>query len=146
MDAGCYCLSFVRAMAGVAPSRVLATSLLHPSGVDRSTMALLEFPTGLQAQISCSFETAFHRSATLTGANGMLEFSYPNSPFEGEKPTYMIRPKNKRSYAFDTKSLKAGGGFRLEFGGPRQHDQGQARRLRQSSARNPSTTPGLSPP
>ncbi len=114
MDAGCYCVSFVRAMAGVAPHRVKAASRMHPSGVDVATMALLEFPGGLQAEISCSFESAFHRSATLIGAHGVLGFAFPNSPLPGEQPTYSIRRADARSYEFDTLPLRAGAGFRLE--------------------------------
>jgi xylose dehydrogenase (NAD/NADP) len=114
MDAGCYCVSFARAMAGVAPKRVKAAAKMHPSGVDVATMALLEFPDGLQAQITCSFESGFHRSATLIGAQGVLDFAFPNSPFPGERPTYRIRRAGTRSYEFDTMDLRAGPGFRLE--------------------------------
>lgn len=114
MDAGCYCISFVRAVTGMAPSGIRATSRLHPSGVDNSTVAMLDFPDGVQAQISCSFESAFHRSAALIGAQGILEFAFPNSPLPGEPATFRIRLNNSRSYDFETRPLTAGGGFQLE--------------------------------
>jgi xylose dehydrogenase (NAD/NADP) len=114
MDAGCYCVSFARAIAGIAPSRVQASSRLHPSGVDNATVAMLDFPNGLQAHISCSFETAFHRSATLIGAKGVLEFAFPNSPLPGEPPTFRTRLNNARSLNFETSPLKVGSGFQLE--------------------------------
>ncbi|MEO5738828.1 MAG: Gfo/Idh/MocA family oxidoreductase, partial [Variovorax sp.] len=70
MDAGSYPVSFVRTVAGVAPSRVSAMSRWGETGVDLTTMATLEYPDGLLAQISCSFTTARHRHAFISGDAG----------------------------------------------------------------------------
>ncbi len=57
MDAGCYPVSLVRTVAGERPRRVHAVAKWAPSGVDLTLLASLEFPSGLLAQISCSFAT-----------------------------------------------------------------------------------------
>ena len=52
MDAGSYPVSFVRMIAGERPRRASAFAQLAPTGVDRTLTGLLEFPSGLLAQIS----------------------------------------------------------------------------------------------
>lgn len=78
MDAGSYPVSLTRMIAGARPKRVLAASIRAPSGVDSTTMATLEFPDDLMAQISCSFATARHRHAFIAGDAGSIFTTYLN--------------------------------------------------------------------
>ncbi len=78
MDAGSYPVSFVRTVAGSAPSRVSALSRWGATGVDLATMATLEYPDGLLAQISCSFNSARYRHAFIAGDAGSIATTYFN--------------------------------------------------------------------
>ena len=78
MDAGCYPVSLVRTVAGRRPRRVHAVAKWAPSGVDMTLMASLEFPSGLLAQISCSFATIRHRRAFIAGDAGSIDTTYFN--------------------------------------------------------------------
>ena len=80
LDAGSYAVSFVRIVAGERPSRVHAAATWESSGVDRTLVATLEFPSGLLGQVSCSFAVAFHRHAMIAGENGVIETTYSNHP------------------------------------------------------------------
>ncbi len=78
MDAGCYPVSLVRTVAGERPRRVHAVAKWAPSGVDLTLLASLEFPSGLLAQISCSFATIRHRRAFIAGDAGSIDTTYFN--------------------------------------------------------------------
>ena len=78
MDAGSYPASLVRTIAGARPIRVHAASRWAESGVDLSTLATLEFASGLLAQISCSFATVRHRHAFIAGDAGSIVTTYFN--------------------------------------------------------------------
>jgi predicted dehydrogenase len=79
MDAGCYAVSFVRAVAGTRPVRVQAIARWGTTGVDLTTMGALQFGSGLLAQISCSFTTARRRHAFIAGATGSISTTYYNN-------------------------------------------------------------------
>jgi xylose dehydrogenase (NAD/NADP) len=90
LDAGSYAVSLVRLVAGERPARVNATSHgFH--GVDRTTVALLEFENGIFAQVSCSFATAYHRHALIAGDEGIIETTYLNHPPIGGAPEIFLR-------------------------------------------------------
>ncbi len=72
LDAGTYPVSLVRMLAGQRPTRVYASARWHTSGVDETVIASLEHPSGLLAQISCSFATDLHREALIAGTAGVL--------------------------------------------------------------------------
>ena len=91
MDAGSYPVSLVRMVAGAAPSRVHASSRWAPSGVDRTTMATLEFADGLLAQVSCSFDTARHRHAIIVGNAGSITTTYFNDTSAELPPLLHVR-------------------------------------------------------
>jgi predicted dehydrogenase len=78
MDAGSYPVSFVRTVAGERPLRVHATSQWSSTGVDITTLATLEFASGLLAQISSTFDTARHRHAFIAGDAGSIATTYFN--------------------------------------------------------------------
>jgi predicted dehydrogenase len=91
MDAGSYPVSFVRTVAGAAPSRVSAMSRWGATGVDVTTMATLEYPDGLLAQISCSFTTARHRHAFIAGDAGSIATAYFNDTGPAFPPLVDVR-------------------------------------------------------
>src|SRR4030095_16245107 len=65
MDAGSYPISLVRMVAGERPVRVQAMARIAESGVDRTLVGSVDFPSGLLAQVSCSFATARHCQAFI---------------------------------------------------------------------------------
>ncbi|VTU21371.1 1,5-anhydro-D-fructose reductase [Variovorax sp. PBL-H6] len=91
MDAGSYPVSFVRMVAGTAPVRVSALSCWGATGVDLTTMATLEYPDGLLAQISCSFTTARHRHAFISGDAGSISTPYFNDTGAAFPPLVDVR-------------------------------------------------------
>jgi xylose dehydrogenase (NAD/NADP) len=76
MDVGCYCVSGSRLIAGMEPSRVFGVQTLTPTGVDRSISGLLEFPSGLAAEIVCGFASN-HRSLEVFGSRGNIVLADP---------------------------------------------------------------------
>ena len=90
LDAGCYAVSFVRQILGRRPTRVSAVARFA-HGVDQTLVATLEHEGGGLAQISCSFATAVHRHALITGSAGVIETGYPNHTSREAKPSYRIK-------------------------------------------------------
>jgi D-xylose 1-dehydrogenase (NADP+, D-xylono-1,5-lactone-forming) len=71
MDVGCYAVSGARLVAGADPVRVFGKQGLGPTGVDTRFSAMLEFPSGLVAEIVAGF-TSNHRSLEAIGNRGTL--------------------------------------------------------------------------
>jgi xylose dehydrogenase (NAD/NADP) len=90
-DAGCYPVSLVRTVAGERPRRVQAMAQWSESGVDRSLIASIEFPSGALAQISCSFATARHRNAQIVGDQGSIVTTYYNDTSAAFPPVLDVR-------------------------------------------------------
>jgi predicted dehydrogenase len=78
LDAGSYAVSLVSVVMGCAPARVTARSTMTDTGVDMSTMALMEYADGRRAQISCAMDGANHRHATIVGSEGTIYTEYLN--------------------------------------------------------------------
>jgi predicted dehydrogenase len=91
MDAGSYPVSFVRTVTGTKPTRVFAISRPADSGVDLTTLAVLEFPNGLLAQISCSFATVRHRHAFIAGDAGSISTTYFNDTSTAFPPILEVK-------------------------------------------------------
>lgn len=91
MDAGSYPVSLVRTIAGTKPTRVFAQSRWTESGVDLTTLATLEFASGLLAQISCSFATARHRHAFIAGDAGSISTTYFNDTSAAFPPVLEVK-------------------------------------------------------
>jgi xylose dehydrogenase (NAD/NADP) len=89
-DVGCYGLNAARLFAGEEPSRFRTLAREGPSGVDLSLTALLEFPSGVLAQVDCSFEQPFRCSLELSGTRGMIEVPLAYLPPARAKPTATI--------------------------------------------------------
>lgn len=113
-DAGSYAVSLVRLVAGKRPLRVQATSQMDANGVDITTLANIEFPDGLLAQVACSFAAAYHRSASISGENGIIETNYLNHPPVGGPAVLQIRRGLPMTVPFEAIPVPAGNGFRLE--------------------------------
>jgi len=113
-DAGSYAVSFVRMVAGLRPLRVQASSYRDRNGVDRTTVANIEFPGGLLAQAACSFDTAYHRHASIAGDKGVIETNYLNHPPMGGPPVLQIRRGIPAQAPFEPAQVPEGNGFELE--------------------------------
>ncbi|MDE2363265.1 MAG: Gfo/Idh/MocA family oxidoreductase [Hyphomicrobiales bacterium] len=113
-DAGSYAVSLVRIAAGVRPARVQALAQYDGNGVDRTTLASMAFSDGAMAQISCSFATAFHRSASIGGDKGVIETNYLNHPPNSGPALLQIRRSVAIGAPLEPVAVPDGNGFRLE--------------------------------
>ena len=114
LDAGSYVTSFIRMVAGERPARVSAVSHWLDSGVDNATAATMEFPSGLVAQLSCSFSAAYHRHALIAGDAGVIETTFLNHPPLGGPPTVNIRRGTTPDTPREVIEATGGNGFLLE--------------------------------
>jgi predicted dehydrogenase len=115
LDAGSYSMSLARLAVGERPARALAAQRLTQSGVDQTVAAILEFPGGAIAQVSCSMSTAFHRHAIIIGDAGVIETSYSNhAPAGSSKLTLRIKRGTTGTVPFEAEEIPAGDGFRAE--------------------------------
>ena len=114
MDAGCYPISLVRGIAGERPTRVHAMARWAGSGVDLSLVASLEFPSGLLAQVSCSFATIRHRHAFIAGDNGSIGTTYFNDTSATFPPLLDVRRGNGWDAQRETIDTASSNGFLAE--------------------------------
>lgn len=114
LDAGSYAVSLALLAAAQRPERVNATVRWSETGVDLSTVATLEFPSGALAQISCSFATAFHRHALIVGDGGTIETTYLNHPPVGGPPILTIRRGTTNAVVPEIVEVPPGNGFLAE--------------------------------
>ena len=114
MDAGSYPVSLVRMVAGERPTRVHAMARFTDRGVDSTLIGSIDFPSGLLAQISCSFGTARHRHAVIIGDAGSIETTFYNDTSDTLPPHIVI----KRGIALDAPreviELEPALGFRVQ--------------------------------
>lgn len=113
MDAGTYAMSMARIAAGERPARVFATARWTQSGVDQTVVALVEFPSGIVAQVSTSMSTSLHRHAIIVGTQGIIETGYANHAPDG---TLELRIKHgiPGTIPFQMEKVDGADGFRLE--------------------------------
>jgi predicted dehydrogenase len=121
LDAGSYPISLISAVMGCAPARVMASATMTASGVDMSTMALMEYADGRRAQMSCAMDGAGHRYAAVVGAQGTLYTEYLNHTAEvGSGNAYgyipnatFIRKGIPATIPFERVVSPVGSGFRF---------------------------------
>lgn len=113
-DAGSYAASLIRLAAGRRPLRVQATWQVDGNGVDVTTLANIDFGSGLFAQLSCSFDAAYFRSASIAGESGIIETNYLNHPPMGGPPLLQIRRGTTLALPLEPLAVPDGNGFRLE--------------------------------
>ena len=90
MDLGCYCMHWIRTVAGDEPSVVSATARCATPGVDLDIDAELAFTSGPTATLKCSMQpedSALSRYLRVHGDAGMLELDNPVSPHSGSTLT-----------------------------------------------------------
>jgi predicted dehydrogenase len=114
MDAGCYPVSLVRTIAGERPGRVHAMAKWAASGVDLTLLASMEFPSGLLAQISCSFATLRHRHAFIAGDAGSIDTTYFNDTSATFPPLLQVRRGSGWDAQQETIETAATNGFLAE--------------------------------
>jgi predicted dehydrogenase len=86
MDLGCYCLHWIRTIAGDEPSVVSATARCAVPGVDLDMEARLAFTSGPTATLKCSMQPedgVLFRRLRVEGDKGVLEMDNPVSPHAG---------------------------------------------------------------
>lgn len=81
MDVGCYCLSFIRMIAGEEPIEAHATAHIGAeSQVDEWASGCLKFANGLTAAFHTATRAAQPVTATIYGDKGFIEVSAPWHP------------------------------------------------------------------
>ena len=107
LDVGCYVLSVARLVAGAAkglafenPEFISGRALIAPTGVDYAAAALLQFPGGLLAQVSCGTGLQCEKYLRVYGDEGWLhvpDFWMPPTRIElhlpGKRAPRIIAPK-----------------------------------------------------
>jgi predicted dehydrogenase len=86
MDLGCYCMHWIRTMAGDEPTVVSASARCDAPGVDLDIEAEMAFTTGPTASLRCSMQPhdgKLHRRLRVHGDAGLLEIDNPVSPHSG---------------------------------------------------------------
>ena len=80
LDVGCYPVSMARLIAGAAngkpflePETVSGVAHLGQSGVDEWAAAVLKFPGGILAEVSCSVSLAQDNVLRILGTEGRIE-------------------------------------------------------------------------
>jgi predicted dehydrogenase len=86
MDLGCYCMHWIRTVAGEEPTVVSASARCGIPGVDLDVEASLAFTSGPTASLQCSMrptDGALYRRLRVIGESGVLEIENPVSPHAG---------------------------------------------------------------
>lgn len=73
MDVGCYAVNATRLLLGEPDAVYARTADTRDSGVDTHLTGLLEYPDGLTAQVSASFDTQDTQRYRVEATNGWLE-------------------------------------------------------------------------
>jgi D-xylose 1-dehydrogenase (NADP+, D-xylono-1,5-lactone-forming) len=114
LDAGSYATNMIRMVAGEKPVRVNAIARWSETKVDLTVIANLEFANGLLAQMTCSFNTAYHRHALIAGSEGVLETTFLNSPPDAGAPEIHLRRGVPAQTPRERIELEGGNGFLFE--------------------------------
>ena len=90
LDVGGYPMSFARLIAGIRekkpfaePVALHASGIIGPTGVDELATALLEFGSGMTANLTCGVHYDVGRSARIVGDEGHIQFDAPWTPQGG---------------------------------------------------------------
>jgi predicted dehydrogenase len=88
LDVGAYCVSAARLLAG-EPSRVQASAVTAPSGVDARVAGVLEHPGGVLSAFDCAFDLPYRASLEAIGSRGTVRLL---DPWHAEQPVIEIVP------------------------------------------------------
>ena len=86
MDLGCYCMHWIRTVAGDEPTVVNARARCVTPGIDLDIEAELAFTSGPTATLRCSMQPEngeLYRRLLVQGEKGVLELDNPVSPHSG---------------------------------------------------------------
>lgn len=86
MDLGCYCMHWIRTVAGDEPTVVRASARCAVPGVDLDIEAEMAFTSGPTALLKCSMQPqdgSLYRRLRVLGETGVLEIENPVSPHSG---------------------------------------------------------------
>lgn len=86
MDLGCYCLHWIRTVAGEEPTITSARARCVTPGVDIEVEAEMAFTSGPTAHLRCSMqprEDALCRRLRVLGETGVIELDNPITPQSG---------------------------------------------------------------
>ena len=124
LDVGCYPVSMARLIAGAVagkpflePVKVAGTAYLGRTGVDEWAAAILTFPNGIIAEVSCSVSLTQDNVLRVLGTDGRLEVAdfwfasgheggigrIEHIPAEGAPRTYEVR-EDGWLYAFEAEA------------------------------------------
>ncbi|WP_196260836.1 aldo/keto reductase [Pelagibacterium limicola] len=102
LDVGCYPVSMARLIAAAVagkpflePDLVTGAAHLGETGVDEWAAAVLKFPNGILAEVSCSVSLAQDNVLRVLGTKGRLEvkdFWFATGRTGGTNPVKIIRP------------------------------------------------------
>jgi predicted dehydrogenase len=115
MDAGCYCVSGLRTLAGAEPVRVQADRVVGRFGVDMRLSALLRFPGDVLGVMDCGFDLHRRQQLEAIGDAGRLVL---DDPWLGRDPTITVEradgaverrpiPPRDGSYALELEDFEA---------------------------------------
>ena len=86
MDLGCYCMHWIRTIAGDEPTITSANARCGSPGVDLDIEAQMAFTSGPTATLKCSMQPqdgSLYRRLRVHGDQGILEIENPVSPHSG---------------------------------------------------------------
>lgn len=86
MDLGCYCLHWIRTVAGEEPTITRARARCGTPGVDLEVEAEMAFTSGPTALMRCSMQPTdghLYRRLRVVGESGVLELENPITPHSG---------------------------------------------------------------
>ena len=86
MDLGCYCMHWIRTVAGEEPTVTRARARCGTPGVDLDIEADMAFVSGPTARLKCSMQPPdglLYRRLRVQGDAGVLEIENPVSPHSG---------------------------------------------------------------
>jgi D-xylose 1-dehydrogenase (NADP+, D-xylono-1,5-lactone-forming) len=114
LDAGSYPVSLVRVIAGERPARVHSNTRWFSDGVENTVAATLEFANGMVAQVFCSFATASHRHALISGDRGAIITDFLNHAPPDGKLYLQVKQGRESMVPFVRLELPAVNGFLAE--------------------------------
>jgi predicted dehydrogenase/aryl-alcohol dehydrogenase-like predicted oxidoreductase len=107
LDVGCYPVSMARLIAGAVeglpflePIKVAGVAHLGETGVDEWAAAVLQFPNGILAEVSCSVSLAQDNMLRVLGTEGRIEvadFWFAGGHHGGTGRIEVIRPDGRRT-------------------------------------------------
>ena len=102
-DIGCYGVNAARYFSDEEPSEVHARAHYSPTGADLSMQIGLRFPSGVFANIDCSFEAPFRCHAELVGTRGRVVL--PEAFLPGDDAKLLLYTSVERDAAPEVQSF-----------------------------------------